>query len=83
MAFKEDMSEGRWMSEAQLEDEFKSKTHVQNYIKFASEHQLVSNDPKRDCRVFYYEKKLQRWGHREEGVMEATKKASGGRRYLG
>ena len=41
MAFKEDMSEGRWMSAEQLEDEFKSTTHVQNYMKFASENQLV------------------------------------------
>ena len=74
-AFKEDLSEGMWLSAEQLEDEFKCKEHAINYQKFAKDNGLAKKDPKRICNVYYYEKKLSRWGRRDEACMEMSRRA--------
>ena len=60
------------MSEEQLLDEFKSAKHTESYIKFCDSHNMVKWDPKRECKVYYYEKKLLHWGSRDEGSLEKT-----------
>ena len=67
VAFKETLTEGAWLSLEQLEDEMKSPTHAMNYSKFAKSHGLEKFDPKRQCKVFYHTKKMDKFGSRNEG----------------
>ena len=69
-AFAEKCTTATFLSEEQLHDEFKSAKHTESYIKFCDAHQLVKWDPKRECKVYYYEKKLMHWGSRDEGSLE-------------
>ena len=74
-AFAEQNTTGTYLSEEQLKDEFKSEQHTQSYMRYCEQHRLVKWDPKRQCRVYFYEKKLFHHGSRDEGMIEKVTEA--------
>ena len=69
-AFKEETTEGDWKNYEQLEDELKSKSSTDNYVRFAKQAGMVRYDPKQGCKTYFYEKQLYKCGKRDEGTIE-------------
>ena len=65
-AWKEKVTEGEWMSEEQLLDVLKSEANTKNYIKSCKAQGLMKHDRMQDCKVYFFMKKLERMGKREE-----------------
>ena len=65
-ASKETVSENGWFPMEQLEKQYKSYTPAQNYTLFAKKHGLEKFDEKRGCEVYYYTKKMDKYGGRVE-----------------
>ena len=65
-AWKEKVTEGEWMSEEMLHDHLKSKTNTANYMKSCKAQGLVKQDTMQKCKVYFFMKKLERMGKREE-----------------
>ena len=80
---QESTTEGSWFSHEQLVDAFKSEPHAEKYETWCGKNSLVKRDTKRDCRVYYYTKKLEKFGTRKEGVSEYEVAPDGEDRSVG
>ena len=47
----------------------RSRAHAKNFLAFAKHHNIVKFDPNRQCKVYWYTKKLEEYGSRTEGDM--------------
>ena len=56
-----------WLSKEQLIKEMCSEEHAENYMKWAEQAGLVKYDTKKECKVFYFTKKMEKFGNMTSG----------------
>ena len=52
--------ESEWLSHSQLVDIFKNEDHANSFIKWAANVQLMKYCSKRQCRVYFFTRRLER-----------------------